>query len=117
MKRRERLLAMDNSRIEFLQQALDANPGDRFARYALAMEFSNSERPEEAWKHFQYLLERHPEYSPSYLQAGLYLVRRGRPEEARGILQKGVEVTQREGNLHAQGEIQAVLDDLDQSSR
>ncbi len=105
---------MDASRVEFLQETLRTNPDDRFARYALAIELSNSGRPEEAWQHFEYLLDRHPEYSPVYLQAGMYLAKLGRVDEAREVLKRGAEVTQREQNLHAQSEIEALLDDLDQ---
>ncbi len=103
---------MEKSRLEFLQERLESNPDDTFARYGLAMEMANSGKLAEAWPHFEYLLNRHPEYSAAYFHAGLLLVRQGRREEARRVLERGIEVTGRQGNLHAQGELREALDDL-----
>lgn len=103
---------MDKTRVEFLQETLQANPNDAFARYALAMELSNSGQPAEAWQHFEYLLTHHPDYAPTYFQAGTFLARWGRREEAQKIFASGIEVTQRQGNLHARSELQAALESL-----
>jgi tetratricopeptide (TPR) repeat protein len=103
---------MEKSRLELLEESLLTNPDAPFVRYALAMELSNKDSQEEAWPHFEYLLTRHPEYSATYFQAGKLLVKLGRPEEAREILAKGIEVTARQGNAHAQSELQAALDEL-----
>jgi len=107
---------MNQTRIEFLRQTLEDNPNDTFARYALALELSKSSTPSEAWPYFQYLLTHHPEYSPTYYQAGMFLLTQGRREEAQAILAKGVEVARRQGNAHAQSELQAALDDLGTSA-
>jgi len=106
-------MTMDKSRIEFLQGALEANPDDTFARYALAMELSTCDRPAEAWPHFEYLLNRHPDYSATYFQAGKFLAQQGRRNEARQAFAKGIEVAQRQGNRHAQSELEAALEALD----
>jgi hypothetical protein len=90
---------------------LRQDPDNTFARYGLAMELANSE-PAAAWTHFEYLLLHHPDYSATYYQAGAFLLKQGRTEEARQVLSKGVEVTGRQGKQHAQGELQAALDDL-----
>jgi tetratricopeptide (TPR) repeat protein len=103
---------MDKSRIEFLQEALEANPDDTFARYALAVELSTSGLPAQAWPHFEYLLNHHPDYSATYFQAGKFLVQQERRDEARRIFAKGIEVTERQGNRHAQSELQAALESL-----
>lgn len=103
---------MDKTRSEFLAEALKVNPDDTFARYALALELSNCGHADEAWQHFEYLLKNHPEYSATYYQAGTFLARRGRREEAQKILAQGIEVTQRQGNRHAESELQAALEDL-----
>jgi Flp pilus assembly protein TadD len=107
---------MGNDRVEFLRQALEANPDDVFSRYALALDLANSGQNEEAWEHFDYLLTRHPDYAPTYYQAGMVLLRLGRREQARIVLVKGVEVAGREANLHAQKHIQAALDMLEGGS-
>jgi len=103
---------MNKTRLEFLRETLASRPDDTFARYALALELWKSERPEDAWEHFDYLLSRQPEYSATYYQAGTFLASQGRREEARKILAKGIEVTGRQGNPHAQSELQRALDEL-----
>jgi predicted Zn-dependent protease len=103
---------MEKSRIEFLKESVEAKPEETFIRYALAMELSKYGDPEDAWQHFNYLLAHHPDYSPTYYQAGAFLARQGRVEEAKQVLAKGIEVTARQGNLHAQSELQAALDQL-----
>lgn len=100
------------SRIEFLRQGLETSPDNTFMRYALALELTNSERPEQAWEQFKYLLERHPDYAATYLQAGMYLVKQGNRQEAHDVFQKGIEVMRRQGNLHALSELEAALEDL-----
>lgn len=108
---------MEPSRIEILRKTLEATPDNTFARYALALELSRSgqgDQADQAREHFQYLLEHHPDYAAAYLQAGMYLTKRGQREEALEIFKKGVEVNRRQGNLHAQSEIEAALEELTQ---
>ncbi len=99
------------TRREFLEETVRANPENTFARYGLAMELVSSE-PAAAWDHFEYLLQHHPEYHATYYQAGMFLAKQGRPEDARKVLAEGVNVAGRQGNPHAQAELQAALDDL-----
>ena len=103
---------MENDRIQFLRQALEAMPDDAFARYALAVDLANSGQKEEAWQHFEYLLTHHPEYSATYYQASMFLLKLGRREEARKTMVKGIEITGQQGNSHAQKQLQAALDML-----
>ncbi len=103
---------MEKTRTQFLEETLVTRPEDTFARYGLAMELSKLGQPSEAWQHFEYLLTRHPDYSPTYYQAGMFLIRQGRREEAEKVLAQGVQVTGRQGNLYAQSELQAALDEL-----
>ena len=101
----------EKTRREFLEEALRQDPHNTFARYGLALELAKSE-PAAAWTHFEYLLLHHPEYSATYSQAGIFLLKQGRLDEARKVLATGVEVTGRQGKQHAQAELQAALDDL-----
>jgi len=105
---------MEKTRLEFLQETLAAAPDNTFVRYGLAMELQNAGQPNEAWQNFEYLLTRHPEYSPTYFQAAMMLLKLNRREEARQVLQKGIETTAMQGNAHAQSELRAALDDLEQ---
>jgi tetratricopeptide (TPR) repeat protein len=103
---------MDQNRVAYLEEALRVNPDDRFARYALALELAQSEQPDAAWAHFDYLLRNHPDYAATYYQAGMFLWRRGRTDEARDVVTKGIDVTGRQGNKHAQSELQRALEEL-----
>ena len=104
---------MENERIQFLRESLGARPDDAFTRYALALELSRAGQSREAWEHFRYLLEHHPDYSATYYQAGTLLVNWGRTEEARQVFAQGVELTRRLGQAHAQSELEAALADLE----
>ena len=101
----------DTSRLNFLQETVRQNPDDEFARYGLALELSQSQATE-AWAHFEYLLSHHPEYSATYYQAAMFLLRQGRQEEARKVLAQGIEVTRRQGKQHALSELQAALQEI-----
>ncbi len=105
---------MEKTRIELLRETLQSSPNNAFVRYALAIELSNSGEPQSAWPHFEYLLTHHPQYSATYYQAGKLLAKQGQREEAKQVLAKGIEVTESQGNHHAQSELQAALDELNQ---
>jgi tetratricopeptide (TPR) repeat protein len=104
---------MEKARAQFLEETLQSDPDNAFVRYALAMELANSDQSAEAWHHFERLLARHPAYSATYFQAGKFLVKQGRIQEARKVFAQGIEVTGSQGNLHAQSELQAALDELE----
>jgi len=106
-------LTMDDERLRFLRESISANPGDTFARYGLALELARGGQPDEAWEHFRYLLEHHPDYAPAYYQAGMLLIDQGRSEEARQVLTQGVQLTRRLGQKHAESELIAALESLD----
>jgi tetratricopeptide (TPR) repeat protein len=102
---------MDKSRLDFLREAVASNPHDPFARYGLAMELAKG-APHEAWEHFSFLLDHHPDYSATYYQAGMFLSGQGKREDARRILAKGIEVTRQQGKKHALSELQAAYDEI-----
>jgi len=104
---------MDNERVKFLQDSIAANPADTFARYALGLEYSRAGRADEAWEHFHYLIDHHPDYSATYYQAGMLLADQGRTDEARRVLSQGIDVTRRLSQAHALSELQSALDGLD----
>jgi len=102
---------VEKSRREFLEDAVGQDPDNTFARYGLAMELAKTD-PGTAWTHFEHLLKHHPEYTATYYQAGMFLLNQGRTEEAGKVLSAGVEAAGRQGNKHAQSELQAALDEL-----
>lgn len=99
-------------RIPLLTEILAQNPADAFARYGLAIAYSEAGRAEEALAQFATLRSQNPDYVPAYQMAGQLLVRLGRPEEARVFLAAGLEAATRTRNTHAHAEMQALLDDF-----
>jgi tetratricopeptide (TPR) repeat protein len=91
---------------------LAQNPRDTFARYGLAMEYQHRGDLEGAVTEFRLLLENNPDYAAAYFHGGQALEKLGRVEEARAFYQKGIDVTSRTGDRHAQSELEAALDML-----
>ena len=104
---------MEKTRLEMLAEALEASPENAFLRYGLAMELKNAGHDEDALKHFEHLLTHHPDYWATYLHAGLLLAKMHRPDDARRVMMRGVEVTGRLNNQHARSELESALEDLD----
>ncbi|HZE81727.1 MAG TPA: tetratricopeptide repeat protein [Candidatus Polarisedimenticolia bacterium] len=100
------------TRLQMLAQFLEQNPGDAFARYGLAMEYSKVGQTEQALAEFQRLLELHPDYTNGYFMAAQTLERTGRTPEAKQMLENGVEAAKRTGNKHALSEMAGMLDEL-----
>src|SRR6476646_694489 len=105
-------LMPEPSRLEMLTQFLEQNPGDAFARYGLAMEYSNAGKTEQALAEFKKLLEMHPDYTNGYFMAAQALERSGRTPEAKKMLENGVEAARRTGNKHALSEMTGMLEEL-----
>jgi|SRR5215467_9411035 predicted Zn-dependent protease len=99
-------------RIAMLNEILSENPADSFARYGLAMEYSNSGDVDRALEEFKKLLATNPDYTAGYFMAAQALVRANRAEEAKKMLSDGISSAQRTGNNHAQSEMEAMLSDL-----
>jgi cytochrome c-type biogenesis protein CcmH/NrfG len=99
-------------RIAALNEVLTENPKDAFARYGLAMEYSNQGDFDRALAEFAILLENHPDYTAGYFMAAQTLVRAERHEEVKRKLADGIASARRTGNLHAQSEMEAMLAEL-----
>ena len=95
-----------------LTEFLAEKPGDAFARYGLAMEYSKAGQTETALAEFHKLLELHPDYTAGYFMAAQTLAQAGRNDEARKMLQDGIASALRTGNQHAQSEMEAMLAEL-----
>jgi tetratricopeptide (TPR) repeat protein len=100
------------SRMEMLTQFLEENPNDAFARYGLALEYSNQGQIEPALQQFSKLLELHPDYTNGYFMAAQTLAKVQRFDEAKALLQKGIESARSTGNQHALSEMTGMLEEL-----
>ena len=99
-------------RIALLNDILAQNPNDAFARYGLAMEFSNNGDIERAMDEFTKLLAANPDYTAGYFMAAQTLARAERIAEAKKMLSDGIASAKRTNNTHAESEMQAMLDEL-----
>ena len=95
-----------------LHEILTQNPGDAFARYGLAMEYSKTGEVERAMEEFGKLLSAHPDYSAGYFMAAQTLDKAGRSDDAKKMLVDGIASARRTGNGHAQSEMEAMLASL-----
>jgi len=99
-----------SERIESLRSILVQDPGNRLARYGLAMEYANAGRLEEAVGEYRTLIASHPDYAYAYFHGGQALERLGRLDEARTMYRQGVDAATRSGDAHARGEIEGAVD-------
>jgi cytochrome c-type biogenesis protein CcmH/NrfG len=99
-------------RIAALNEILAQNPNDAFARYGLAMEYSNQGDLDRALAEFTTLLKVNPDYTAGYFMAAQALARAVRNAEAKTMLSNGIASARRTGNLHALSEMEAMLTEL-----
>src|SRR5213592_4523746 len=105
-------MTKDLDRLTMLQQIVDQNPNDAFARYGLAMELANRGELEQALTEFKKLLELHPDYSAGYFMAAQSLAKAARNDEAKDYLTRGIAAAERTRNAHARAEMQQMLEEL-----
>ena len=86
------------TRRQQLEDLLADDPNDPFLHYGLAMEHVSAGDDVGAVRRLQQLLTVAPDYVPAYQQAGQVLLRLGRPDEARAVWGRGVEVARQQGN-------------------
>lgn len=95
-----------------LKKILAQNPADAFARYGLALEYSNVGAVDQSLEEFGKLISAHPDYTAGYFMAAQTLAKAQRTNEARKMLEDGISSAQRTNNAHAQSEMEAMLADL-----
>ena len=100
------------SRIQALTEMLSQDPANAFARYGLAIEYSNTGQLDQAIEEFQKLLSAHPDYTAGYFMAAQTLAKCDRRDDAIKMLQEGIATAERKGDAHAQSEMQAMLDEM-----
>lgn len=100
-------------KIAALNEILEQDPKNSFARYGLAMELARSGETDTALAEFDALLNNDPGYTAGYFMAAQTLATAGRATEAIARLKSGIESALKSGNSHAASEMQAMLDELD----
>lgn len=96
--------------MDVLKNLVSQKPTDAFARYGLAMEYVKTGALEQAVTEFRAVLANDPEYAYAYFHGGQTLEKLGLFDDARGMYEAGIKVTQRKGDHKATSELQAALD-------
>jgi tetratricopeptide (TPR) repeat protein len=102
---------MNSQRIEMLKKLILEEPNDPFYKYGLALEYVHSNRAQ-SLSLLKELLQTHPDYLPTYYQAGLLGIESGDAEEGQTILKRGIELAQRQRELKTLNELRSLLDSL-----
>lgn len=92
---------------------LEKSPSDPFLRFALAKELEGVLRREEALAAWNWFTEHAPEYNGRYYHHARLLARMDRSSEALEVIRQGLEVTRRQGDRHAHGELMALQDEVE----
>jgi tetratricopeptide (TPR) repeat protein len=95
-----------------LNEILQLDPANAFARYGLAMEHLAQGHPDIALAEFATCIGHNPDYVPAYQMSAQTLVTLGRTEAALQQLHAGIAAANRTGNQHALAEMSAMRDEL-----
>ena len=95
-----------------LNEILQLDPANAFARYGLAMEHISQDHPAAALAEFAACIEHNPDYVPAYQMSAQTLVTLGRTGEALELLHAGIAAANRTGNQHALAEMDALREEL-----
>jgi len=106
------MAAQNKTRRQKLEEFLALNPSDAFTRYGIALECLRENDLAGAEAHFKALLEANPDYVPGYQMYAQTLAQHDRGEEAKALLQRGINAAGRQGNQHARSEMEGLLAQL-----
>lgn len=95
---------MNNSLLANLVAFYEDDPADPFNAYALAIEYTKSDTAQ-AKHFFELLLEKHPEYLPTYYHAGAFFAAYNAVDRADEVYRKGVELALLQKNAKAHREL------------
>jgi tetratricopeptide (TPR) repeat protein len=96
-----------------LEEMVAEDPADFESCYMLGMEHASAGDDEGAVRCFEEVFRVAPAYPHAYHQAGRALVRLGKIEQAKEVLQRGIPMAQKGGEMHAAGEMQGLLESLE----
>ena len=99
---------MKSERILLLEKYLEEDPANAFNYYALALEFIASE-PVRAQQLFDTLLEKFPDYLPTYYQAALLHLETGNARKGIQVATAGVQKATEQKNLKTKSELQHLI--------
>ena len=95
-----------------LNEILQLDPSNAFARYGLAMEHLSHGNHEAALAEFATCIAHNPDYVPAYQMSAQTLAKLGRTNEALERLHTGIAAANRINNQHALAEMEALREEL-----
>jgi tetratricopeptide (TPR) repeat protein len=102
-----------SDRLSQLRNLLDKDPQDAFCMYGIAMEYSKSRNHLEAIAWFDRTMEVDPSYCYAWYHKARVQEQSGDTAGARKTLEEGLVQADEAGDLHAQEEMKALLQDLE----
>ena len=104
---------MPNTRLDQLQAMLQEEPGDKFLRYAIALEHKRGGEMEQAIAGLEALVKEDPKYIPPYYQLALTLAELDRAAEAIAACEAGALQCIITGDRKARAELLALKTELE----
>jgi predicted Zn-dependent protease len=103
---------MSVDKVAAFTEILAQDPGNAFARYGLAIEYTQRGDTALAMQQFDALEKLHPDYTAGYQMAAQTLMASGNIQQAEARLRAGIESARRTGNQHALSEMAGMLEEL-----
>ena len=103
---------MSIDKVAAFTDILAQDPGNAFARYGLAVEYTQRGESGLALEQFDALQQMHPDYTPGYQMAAQTLIASGNTRQAELRLRAGIDSARRTGNQHALAEMEGMLEEL-----
>lgn len=103
---------MSVDKVTAFAEILAQDPGNAFARYGLAVEYTQRGETGLAMEQFDTLQKMHPDYTAGYQMAAQSLLASGNTQQAVLRLRAGIDSARRTGNRHALAEMEGMLEEL-----
>ena len=101
-----------SDRRQKIETLLQAEPGDPFLRYCLAMEMDKAGETDESFALFQALMRDPTPHVPAFFMAAQQQARLAHLDVAKALLRDGIEEARKQGDQHAAGEMSEFLQAL-----
>ena len=98
------------TRMEMIEHMLISTPNDPFLHYAKGLELVNHNE-EAAIESFRTVIEKFPDYLATYYQLAVLLVNRGMVEESIKVIETGMALAQKQGEMKTKQELFSLLDE------
>ena len=96
---------MSKTRLEQLNEFLEASPGDAFILFAIAKEYENLDNLPKALEYYQLLEKDQPDYVGTYYHLGKLYEKMEEPNKAFQTYKDGMVISKKAGDQHAFSEL------------